>query len=396
MLTLAAREEAAAAKARELQTAALYSLTKSLASENDLEQMLNVIERHLFETFQRPIAIWMPAEGGLTIRCRSQEFASDEVERTVADWTFETSEPAGCGTTTFSASPIHCMPLKTWKGVVGVLGIQADHTKEWLAPPLRQLLETFANQAALAITRAVLAKEARRGEVLQEADKLQKALLNSISHNLRTPLASVMGVLNSVLEDGALLDASTQRELLKTAQEEARRLNQVLQNLLDMTRLEGGVLHVKTELHDVQDAVGAALEQLAAVARQRRVAISIPANLPLVPMDFVPIVQVLVNLLDNALKYCPADAPIEIGAALDGDQVQIRVADSGKGIPEQYLERVFEKFFRGAPAETPGGAGLGLSICKGIIEAHHGRIWAQRRAQGGAEVIFSLPLGPKQ
>ncbi|HLH06595.1 MAG TPA: ATP-binding protein [Terriglobales bacterium] len=392
MLTLAAREEAAAARAREVQTAALYSLTKSLAAENDLDQILRVIGQHMFETFQTPIMMWMPGDGGLAIRYCNEEFAPNEVTRVAAEWVFESGQVAGYGTARFSDSRVYCLPLKTWRAVEGVLGVRVDNAKEWLAPQLRPLLETFANQAALAITRAVLAKEAQRIEVIQEADKLQKALLNSISHNLRTPLSSVTGALNSVLEDGTLLDVSTQRELLKTAQEEARRLNQLLQNLLDMTRLEGGILHLKTELHDIQDAVGAALEQLATVAQQRPITISIPPNLPLVRMDFVPIVQVLVNLLDNALKYSPVDAPIEVGAALDANQVQIRVADSGKGIPEQYLQRVFEKFFRGAPAEAPGGAGLGLSICKGLVEAHHGRIWAQRREQGGTEVIFSLPL----
>ena len=392
MLTLAAREEAAAARIREVQTAALYSLTKSLAAEYDLDQILRVIGRHMFETFQVPVVIWMPGDGRLAIRYCDEKFAPNEVTRVAAEWAFESGLAAGCGTAKFSGSRVYCLPLKTWRGAEGVLGVRVDNAKEWLAPPLRPLLETFANQAALAITRAALAKEAQRIEVLQEADKLQKALLNSISHNLRTPLSSVTGVLNTVLEDGALLDASTQRELLKTAQEEARRLNQLLQNLLDMTRLEGGILRLKTEPHDVQDAVGAAMEQLAAVAQQRPITITIPPNLPLVPMDFVLIVQVLVNLLDNALKYSPIETPIEVEATLDVDRVQIRVADSGKGIPEQYLERVFEKFFRAAPAETPGGAGLGLSICKGLVEAHRGRIWAQLRTQGGTEVIFSLPL----
>jgi two-component system, OmpR family, sensor histidine kinase KdpD len=391
-LTSAAREEAQAVRKREV----LYSLTKSLATEVDLDQMLSAIEGHVLKTFQRPIIMWLPGEAGLTTRLRSRDIGLDEVDQRAAEWAFENGREAGCGTDEFSASRLHYMPLKSWRGVVGVLGIQGERSKKWLPVQERHLLETFANQAALAITRAVLVRETQRLEVLQETDKLQKALLNSISHNLRTPLASVTGALNSVLEDGALLDASTQNELLMAAREEAIRLNRLLQNLLDMTRLEGGTVKVKLEPHDVQDAVGAALEQLGDTARRHPIVINIPPKLPLVPMDFALIVQALVNLLDNALKYSPVDGPIEVGARLDDDQLLIQVADSGSGIPEQHLERVFEKFFRVAAPEGPRGTGLGLSICKGFIEAHHGRIWAQRRTGGGTEVTFSLPLGAKR
>jgi two-component system sensor histidine kinase KdpD len=391
MLTLAAREEAQTAQRREEYTSALYSLTEALAAESDLDRILDAIERHLLETFQRPIIIWMPVDGRLKARISNSELATAASKEAAAVWVFENGEEAGCGTARFMDSRVHYLPLKTWKGVVGVLGLQADTSKE-PASDEKHLLDTFANQAALAITRAILAQEAQRTAVLQETDKLQKALLSSISHNFRTPLASVIGALNSVLSDGALLDISTQRELLKTAQDEAKRLNRLVQNLLDMTRLEGGAVHVRSEPCDVQDVVGSALEQLGDAARERLITIAIPPDLPLVPMDFVLIVQVVVNLVDNSLKYSSAGAPIEVGASLKHDQLQIRVADRGRGIAEQDLERVFEKFFRGASAETPGGSGLGLSICKGLVEAHHGRIWAERRLNGGTEMIFSLPL----
>jgi len=232
--------------------------------------------------------------------------------------------------------------------------------------------------------------------LLQEADKLQKALLNSVSHNLRTPLASVLGALNSVLEDGALLDAPTKQSLLKTAQEEARRLDWLVKNLLDMTRLEGGAIRVKTEPCDVHDVVGAALHQLGETAQNHAISVAIAPDLPLVPMDDALIVQVLVNMLDNALKYSPGDAPIDIEARLDTGQLEIRVLDRGRGIPEQELERVFEKFFRVALPGAPKGVGLGLSICKGFVEAHNGRILAKRRTQGGTELAFFLPLEAKR
>ena len=395
MLTLAAREEAQAARRRETFTLALYSLTKTLVAESELDRILDAMESHFLDTFRRPIFIWMPGDGELKPRFRSGDFpAGHDIDP--AAWVFASGEEAGLATHHFADSEIHYLPLKTWKGVVGVLGIGAGDSKEWLPSDEKHLLDTFANQAALAITRAVLAKEAQRTEVLQETEKLQRALLSSISHNLRSPLASITGALNTIVTDGTLLDPSTQHELLQTAQDEAKRLNSLVQNLLDMTRLEGGAVRVKTEPCDVQDVVGSALEQLGEAARERLITVTIPSNLPLFPMDFVLIVQVLVNLLDNALKYSPYEAPIEVGALLKEDHLRISVADRGRGIPVQDLERVFDKFFRGAPAETPGGSGLGLSICKGLVEAHHGRICAERRSNGGTEVIVSLPMETKR
>ena len=230
---------------------------------------------------------------------------------------------------------------------------------------------------------------------LQETDKLQKALLNSVSHNLRTPLASVIGAINTVLKDGALLDAPTQQSLLRTAQEEARKLDRLVQNLLDMTRLEGGAIRVRTELCDVHHVVGAALEQLGHATRGHAISTDSSPDMPLVPMDQVLIVQVLVNMLDNALKYSPNQGPIEIEARLESGQLEVRVLDRGMGISEQELEQVFEKFYRGASQGAARGAGLGLSICKGLVEAHNGRILAKCREQGGTEVAFFLPVQAK-
>jgi two-component system sensor histidine kinase KdpD len=288
-------------------------------------------------------------------------------------------------------------PLTIEDRVVGVLS--AFSRKPFSKPafegfasvclPLEQFI--LAQRAKKAANRA----ESDSGE-LRAIDKFQKALLNSVSHNLRTPLASVIGALDSVLEDGALLDAATQQSLLRTAQEEAKRLNWLVQNLLDMTRLEGGAIRVKKEPCDLHDVVGAALHQLGEMARDQPISVQIVPGLPLVPMDYVLIVQVLVNVLDNALKYSPGDAPIEIEASVDAGQLEIRVLDRGRGIPEEELERVFEKFFRGAAPGTPRGAGLGLSICKGFVEAHGGQMFAKCRVLGGTEIAFFLPVDAKR
>lgn len=395
-LMVATREEARAARRREARMSAMYSFTNSLMLGNELDQILDVVARHFLEVFRRPIVVLLPDTERLTVRFSSPELVFDECENEIVSWVFEKGQEAGCGTETFSGSGIRYWPLKTGQGIVGVVGFQTKSSKELLPHDQRELLGIFMNQTALAITRADLAKKAKRTEVLQEADKLQKALLNSVSHNLRTPLASVLGVLDTILEDGALLDVSTQQSLLKTAQEEARRLDWLVQNLLDMTRLEGGAIRVKTELCDVHDVVGAALHQLGQAARSHRISVAIAPDLPLVPMDHVLIVQVLVNMLDNALKYSPGEAPIEVEARLDSGQLEIRVLDRGRGIPEQELARVFDKFFRGGLPGAPRGAGLGLSICKGFVEAHQGRILAKRRKQEGTELAFFLPLEAKR
>ncbi len=391
-LMVATREEARAARRREIRVSALYSFTQSLSSGNELDHVLDAVVRHSLDIFRRPVIVLLPDPEGLKVRFCSRELVFDERENKTASWVFENRQEAGCGTETFSGSRIYYRPLKAGPGIVGVIGFQSKSSKDLLPPDQRELLGIFLDQTALAITRADLARKAKRAEVLQEADRFQKALLNSVSHNLRTPLASVLGVLNTILEDGSLLDVPTQQSLLKTAQGEARQLDWLVQNLLDMTRLEGGAIRAKAEPCDVHDVVAAALRQLGESARSHAVLVNIAPRLPLVPMDDVLMVQVLVNLLDNALKYSPEDAPVEIQARLDAGQLEIGILDRGKGIPEGELERVFDKFYRVAVPGAPKGTGLGLSICKGFVEAHNGSILAKRRTEGGTEIAVFLPL----
>ncbi len=231
-------------------------------------------------------------------------------------------------------------------------------------------------------------------EQVTETERLQKALLNAISHNLRTPLASIIGALSTLQEDrySHALDEATRRELVDTAQAEAERLNRLVGNLLDMSRLDAGAVHVRMDPCDVQDVIGAALEQLGGTLRNRAIELSVPADLPFVRMDFVLIVQVLVNLLDNAQKYSHPETPISIEARLSYEALQISISDSGDGIPGQELANVFEKFNRAGRTSETAGIGLGLSICKGLVEAHHGRIWARRRDPHGTTVQLELPI----
>ena len=310
----------------------------------------------------------------------------------MANWAFEHDQPAGRGTDTLPAAPLRCQPLKTARGLVGVLGLRPKQPGSLLTPEQRLALDAFAHQAALALERASLVEQARQAELLQAAEKLQTALLNSISHDLRTPLVAITGALSALDEDDGTLDEATRRSLVENARAEADRLNRLVGNLLNMTRIEAGALKLAREPCDISDLIGSALEIVGSRLQERKVEVTISPEVPLVNLDFVLIVQVLVNLLDNAIKYSPVDQPIEVGACQEGHEVQITVADRGPGIPPEDLERVFDKFYRVQRPGNISGTGLGLSICKGIVEAHGGSIRAENRAGGGTRLRIRLPI----
>jgi two-component system sensor histidine kinase KdpD len=261
-----------------------------------------------------------------------------------------------------------------------------------LAPEQLHLLETFASQIALGIERAALAEAAQQAQVQIETEQLRNSLLSSVSHDLRTPLAAIAGAASSLLEDHAALDASMRHELCQTIAEEAHRLNRLVNNLLEMTRLESGAIHVHTEWQPLEEVVGAALARLEAQLADRPLTTHLPADLPLVPLDSVLIEQVLINLLDNAVKYTPPGSPIRLSAWAAQDAVTVEVADQGPGLPPGEENRIFEKFYRVPHTTRPGGAGLGLTICRGIVAAHGGRMWAANRPGGGTLIRFTLPL----
>ncbi len=228
-------------------------------------------------------------------------------------------------------------------------------------------------------------------ELLKAKEKLQAAVLSSISHDVRTPLVSITGALSSILNDKQL-DKNTEEELLKTAFEESTRLNRIVENLLDMTRIEAGALQISWQPAEIRDVVGVALEQLKRSLGERKVHIDIPRDLPEVRIDFVLMARVLANIIDNAVKYSPPDSTVHISAQKAGDNLCLRVRDRGFGIPEKDLPNVFNKFYRGERAEKIPGTGLGLSICKGIVEAHKGKLRLESVEKQGTTVIIELPL----
>jgi len=389
-LTARVREQAEASIQREAQTAALYNLGRDLTAATDLDDVAQSIFTHIGQVFGREVAIFLPEGQRVKTFASTPGYIPDENELAVANWAFEHVQPAGRGTDTLPAASLRCQPLKTARGLVGVLGLRPKQPGNLLTPEQRLALDAFAHQAALALERATLVEQARQAELLQTAEKLQAALLNSISHDLRTPLVAITGALSALDEDDGSLDEVTRHSLVENARAEAERLNRLVGNLLNMTRIEAGVLKLAREPCDISDLVGSALEIVEGRLQGRRVEIAFSPDLPLMHLDFVLIVQVLVNLLDNAIKYSPDDQPIEISARREDDEVQIAIADHGAGIPPEDLERVFDKFYRVQRPGNISGTGLGLSICKGIVEAHGGRIPAENKAGGGARIIVNL------
>jgi two-component system sensor histidine kinase KdpD len=386
-----AREQVRANQRREAQTVALYELGRDLAAASGLEAVAQTAITHVSQAFSRDAVIFLRVDHDLKLYVGSPGLALTENDQAVAAWTFEHGQAAGHGTDTLPDVPLRCQPLKTMRGVVGVLGIQPHGPDRFLTREQVRTLDAFANQIAIAIERARLAEQARQAEMLEITDKLQSALLNSISHDLRTPLVSISGALSSLADDRIALDDSARRSLVETASGEAERLNRLVGNLLDMTRLEAGAMRVRREASDPQDIVGAALEQLGTRLDKRSIAMDIPDDLPLLPLDFVLVERVLVNVIDNALKYSPPESPIEIAAKTTGAYLEITISDRGEGIPAEDLQRVFDKFYRVQRPDNVSGTGLGLAISKGIVEAHGGFISAENRPGGGTVITIALP-----
>lgn len=389
------RAQTRMAQRQQAEMTSLYALSHDLAvAGGNLEAICRAVIRHLEETFSREITIFLPrAESGrLEVYAQSAGVSIPENEYAVAEWVYRNGQAAGRGTDTFPALTARYLPLRTAQGIIGVLGVKPRDPQKWLMPEERQLLETFADLTAITIERARTADQARQAQILQATEKFQTALLNSISHDLRTPLVSILGALTSLQEDDSVLDKNTWQTLLETARSEAERLNRLVGNLLDMTRIEAGKVKVNKEPCEVQDVVNTALGRLAHQLKERPVAVKVDPGLPLVSMDFVLIEQALVNILDNAIKYSPAGSPIEVHAYAEAEDLVIEVHDRGIGIPPEDLERIFDKFYRVLRPENISGSGLGLTISRGFVEAHGGHIQACNRPGGGTIITLTLPM----
>ena len=317
-----------------------------------------------------------------------------EADLAAARWCWSNNRAAGRDCEAHPEASRLFLPMHTGRGVVAVIGLAADRPGALLSADQRRLLEALCDQTALAIERVHLARDVDRARLVAETDRLRTALLTSISHDLRTPLASILGSATSLKTQPEALDEAAKREMISTIQEEAERLNRFIGNLLDMTRLESGAIVPRSSMADLSEIVGSALERASRILEQHRIEVRLPADLPMLRLDVVLFEQVLFNLLDNAAKYTPAGSVIDFQARQGNGAVELRIIDEGEGIPAADLERIFDKFYRvHATDRRRVGTGLGLAICRGFVEAMGGHIEAGNRTdRPGAVFTLTLPV----
>ena len=318
----------------------------------------------------------------------------DEAEIAAARWAWSSNRAAGRDSDTLPGAKWLFLPMRTGRGAIGIIGITRDDNGPLLTPDQRHLLDALADQGALAIERVHLVEDIDRVKRAAEADRLRSALLTSVSHDLKTPLSSIIGAAGALRDLTASLGDGAKAELLTVIIEESERLNRFIANLLDMTRLESGAVMPNAAPHDISDIVGTAIQRAAKILAGHRLVVDVNSELPMVNVDAVLFEQVLFNLLDNAAKYAPAGTCIGIRSWRDAARVKVQVIDEGDGIPEADLERIFDKFYRARKGDTVrAGTGLGLSISRGFVEALHGTVTAANRTdRTGAIFTVTLPV----
>jgi len=369
-------------------TLALYALAHATATAVNMDDVLTTaIEqiRHIFKVEAAVLLTEGATLAGHPHGCSTMPL--DDKEMSVAMWVFEHGKPAGRHTETLPLASAQFFPLLTPNRTVGVIGIRSQSDQR-LSADEETLLETFVNQIALVIERELLDEAAQQSAMMRESERLYTTLLNSISHELRTPIAAIKGAASGLIPTQTNENRVT---LIQDILSATDRLNRLVENLLDMSRLESGRIQIKRDWCDVGEIIGVALTQISDCGDDHPIDIHTDPDLPLVEVDFALLEQVIVNLLENACRYTPVGTPIAIRATHRNHQIVITVEDSGAGIPPDKIESIFEKFYR-LPGTPTGGTGLGLSISRGFIEAHHGTITVMNRPEGGARFQITLPL----
>ncbi len=394
-LTSRVRYQADAARRNERRAEALYRLSRRLANTAKTADLLRETEQIISEVFDAHAVIYLPNDERQVrpILGHVASFAASAKEFATAQWVLDHNEPAGAGTNTLPSSEAIYIPLSTPDNVAGVMAVQPAKSNHQLSIDERQLLETYATQIAFAIERNNLSERSQRAELESEAEKLRSSLLSAVSHDLRTPLAAIAGAASSL--DANITKASidsANHDLLETIVDESQRLTRLVENLLHMTRLSSGKVQINRQWQPVEEVIGSALHRLEHVLAGREVNVQIDGELLLVHGDDILLETVLVNLIDNALKYSPAHSTIEVESEPVSDGIAIQVADRGCGILPGDEQKIFEKFHRGSGPNTDRrGTGLGLAICDAIVRAHKGTITARNRSGGGTIVRFTIP-----
>lgn len=394
-LTSRVRERALDARRRAKITEDLYAFSRKLASAVSVDDLLWATAWQIAAMLNLRVLILLPEKDCLTIRAGCPpEDAMDRGDWAAAEWVWRQGGEAGRGTKIMPDAKRLFIAMRTSRGVAGVVGLEHDAPAHILTADRRRLYDALAGQAALALERINLAQDIERVRIEAETEKLRAALLTSISHDLRTPLASILGSATTLRSYRAKLDQTAQEQLIETIKEEAERLNRFISDLLDMTRLEAGAIQLQTEWVDISDVVGSALRRAANILADHKLTTELDAALPLLKLDPVLLEQVLFNLMDNAAKYAPPPAAISLRARRSGALLIIEVIDEGDGIPAADTERIFEKFYRVRAGDRQrAGTGLGLAICRGFINTMGGTIRAGNRLdRKGAVFTIELPL----
>jgi two-component system sensor histidine kinase KdpD len=394
-LTARVRAQAITARRRAKTTEDLYLFSRKLAGVGTLDDVLWATAYQTALMLKVRVVLLLPVNGTIEVQAGyPPENILDEADLAAAKWAWQNNRAAGRGSDTLTGAKRLFLPMRTGSGIIGVIGIDSDKPGPLLTPDERRLLDALSDQAALAVERVHLVEDMVRVKRTVEAERLRTALLNSISHDLKTPLASVLGAAGTLRDLSAHLTDAQKLELLATVIEESERLNRFIANLLDMTKLESGAVAPNLSPHDVGEIVGSALHRAARILAEHEVEVEIAADLPMLDLDAVLFEQVLFNLLDNAAKYAPAGTTIRIASWQEQNSVHLQVLDEGDGIPPADLEHIFDKFYRAQKADqVQAGTGLGLAISRGFVEAMHGTVSAANRTdRSGAMFTITLPV----
>jgi len=391
-LTAGLRFQARVAAHREERAASLYEIARVLSGAVQTEQVVKISDESIERTFHAGAALLLPdATGHLVMTAQRAEDALT-VEIGVAQWAFDNGKPAGFGTDTLPGSDVLYLPLRAPIRSRGVLAVKARNRRLMRIPEQRQLLDTFAALIAIALERVHYVEVAQDALVKMESERLRNSLLAALSHDLRTPLTVLVGLAESLALTKPPLSLA-QAETADAIQDEARRMSTLVGNLLEMARIESGQVSLNLQWQPLEEVVGAALDSSRSMLLRHKVEVRIPRDLPLVRFDALLLERVLVNLLENASKYTPPGSTVTLSAEVIADRLSVSVSDNGPGLPKGREEAVFQKFTRGDRESATPGVGLGLAICRAIIEAHQGRIVGMNRPGGGATFTFTLPLG---
>jgi two-component system sensor histidine kinase KdpD len=384
------RAQERAERERQERATALQLLTREVTQASSFDDMLKRAVEQTAGVFKTESAMLLPSSPGRLSPHPASSFKVPEEEYPVAAWVFEHGQAAGSFTANFPSATAHYLPLSAHGGKVGVMGLPLPRTS---SPTIHQrnLLDAFSEQIAVVIQRHQMQEVSEKAKLLAESERLSKTLLNSISHEIRTPLAAIQSATTNMVEYGHADLSNTQKSMVSEIQEASERLNRLVGKVLDMSRLESGQIKPNFAPCEVSELTLMAEGETRKELAHHKLAIDIAPDLPLVRMDFELMLHVLTNLLSNAAFHTPAGTEVRLSAKVEDGAMLFIVADGGPGIPAESIPHLFEKFYR-APNARTGGTGLGLSLVKGFVEAHHGEVKAENRATGGTAFTISLPL----